>query len=45
MIAKHKPELKNDIVSALKKANISGYADSMRQLVCKDIQKAIAEIG
>ncbi len=45
MIAKHKPELKNDIVSALKKANISGYADSMRQLVSKDIQKAIAEIG
>ncbi len=45
MIAKHKPELKNDIVSALKKANISGYADSMRQLVCKDIQNAIAEIG
>ncbi|MCX4356074.1 MAG: SufBD protein [Oscillospiraceae bacterium] len=45
MIAKHKPELKNDIISALKKANISGYADSMRQLVSKDIQKAIAEIG
>jgi len=45
MIAKHKPELKNDIVSALKKANISGYADSTRQLVSKDIQKAIAEIG
>ena len=45
MIAKHKPELKNDIISALKKANISGYADSMRQLVSKDIQKAMAEIG
>lgn len=45
MIAKHKPELRNDIVAALKKANISGYADSMRQLIYKDIQKAIAEIG
>lgn len=45
MIAKHKPELRNDIITALKKANISGYADSMRQLVYKDIQKAIAEIG
>lgn len=43
-IAKHKPELRNDIVTALKKANISGYADSMRQLVYKDIQKAFAEI-
>lgn len=45
IIAKNKPELKNDIVTTLKKANISGYADSMRQLVYKDIQKAIAEIG
>lgn len=45
IIAKNKPELRNDIVTALKKANISGYADSMRQLVYKDIQKAIAEIG
>ncbi len=45
IIAKNKSELKNDIVTALKKANISGYADSMRQLVYKDIQKAIAEIG
>lgn len=45
MIAKHKPELRNDIVTALEKANISGYADSMRQLVYKDIQKAIAEIA
>lgn len=45
MIAKYKPELRNDIVTALKKANISGYADSMRQLIYKDIQKAIAEIG
>lgn len=45
IIAKNKPELKNDIVAALKNANISGYADSMRQLVYKDIQKAIAKIG
>lgn len=45
IIAMNKPELKTDIVAALKNANISGYADSMRQLVYKDIQKAIAEIG
>lgn len=45
IIAKNKPELKNDIVAALKNANNSGYADSMRQLVYKDIQKAIAKIG
>ena len=44
MIAKHKPELKSGIVTALKKANISGYADSMRQLIYKDIQKALKEI-
>ena len=36
--------LKGGIVTALKKANISGYADSMRQLIYKDIQKAVAEI-
>ena len=40
IIAKHKPELKNDILSALNKANIS----SMQPLVYKDIQKALKEI-
>lgn len=44
MIAKYKPELKPDIVSALQKADISIYADSMQMLVYKDIQKALAEI-
>ena len=43
-IAKNKPELKGDIVSALKKADISTYADSMQPLVCKDIQNSLAEI-
>ena len=44
MIAKNKPELKEDIVSALQKADISIYADSMQSLVYKDIQKSLAEI-
>ena len=45
MIAKNKPELKRDIVSALQKANVSIYADSMQSLVYKDIQNSLAEIG
>ena len=44
LIAKNKPELKGDILSALKKADISFYADSMQPLVCKDIQNSLAEI-
>ena len=44
MIAKNKPELKCDIVSALQKADISIYADSMQSLVYKDIQNSLAEI-
>lgn len=44
IIAKHKSELKNDILSALNKANISIYDYSMQPLVYKDIQKALKEI-
>lgn len=44
MIAKNKPELKDDIVFALQKADISIYADSMQSLVKKDIQSSLAEI-
>lgn len=44
IIAKHKPELKNDILSALNKANISIYDYSMQPLVYKYIQKALKEI-
>lgn len=44
IIAKHKPELKNDILSTLNKANISIYDYSMQPLVYKDIQKALKEI-
>lgn len=43
-IARYKPELKNDIISALHKANICVYDDSMQPLVYKDIQKALKEI-
>ncbi len=44
MIAKYKPEFKNDILSALHEADISVYDDSMQSLVYKDIQKAWKEI-
>ena len=44
IIANHKPELRNDILSALHKANISIYGDSMQSLVHKDIQKVLNEI-
>ena len=41
IIAKHKPELKSDILSTLHKADISSYEDSMQSLVYKDIQKTL----
>ena len=44
IIAKNKPELKEDIVFALQKADISIYAESMQSLVYKDIQNSLAEI-
>ena len=44
MIAKDKPELRKDICSALERADISFYDDSMQPLVYKDIQKALKEI-
>ena len=44
IIAKYKPELRNDILFALNKANISIYGDSMQSLVCKDIRKALKVI-
>lgn len=44
IIAKYKPELRNDIISALHKANVCIYNDSMQPLVYKDIQKTLKEI-
>jgi hypothetical protein len=44
IIANYKPELRIDILSALHKADISIYEDSMHTLVYKDIQKALKEI-
>ena len=44
IIAKNKPELKDDIVSALQKANVYFYAESMQPLVYKDIQKSLKDI-
>lgn len=43
-IAENKLELKDDIVSALRKADISFYDDSMQPLIYKDIQKSLKEI-
>lgn len=44
MIAKNKPELKNDIIRALSKIDASIYTDNMRSLVYKDAQKSLEEI-
>lgn len=44
MIARNKPELKDIILAALHRANITIYAGSMQPLVYKDIQNALAEI-
>ena len=44
MIAKDKPELRNDICSAQQRADISFYDDGMQLLVYKNIQKALKEI-
>lgn len=44
LIAKFKPDLKADIITALKKADISFYSDNMQSLVDKDIQSALSEL-
>lgn len=44
MIAQSKPELKSDILAALRQADVSFYAESMRQLIYGDIQEALTEI-
>lgn len=44
-IARYKPELRNDILYALHKADICIYDDSMQSLISKDIQKALTEIS
>ncbi len=43
-IAKHKPDLKNDIENALHYVNPIKYKESMRTLILKDIQKSLADI-
>lgn len=44
LLASSKPDLCSDIISALQKADILVYADSMRPLVAKDIQNALQKI-
>lgn len=44
LVAKHKPDLKQDIVNALHRANLGKYKTSMLPLIVKDIQKALDEI-
>jgi len=43
-VAQYKPDLKEDIISALMNANTLIYADSMQPLVYKDIVSAIKKI-
>ena len=44
LLARYKQELKDDILLALRNANVSFYDSSMQPLVYKDIQKALKEI-
>lgn len=44
MLAMHKPELKDNIISSLYKADVSAYPDSMRPLVYQDIRETLAEL-
>lgn len=44
-IAKHKPDLKDDICNALRTANPQIYKSSMQSLVYKDIQDALNAIS
>lgn len=44
VIAKHKPDLKQDIVDALHCANLARYKESMQSLVLEDIRKCLNEI-
>lgn len=44
ILAKYKPELRNDILFALRNADISVYNDSMQSLVYKDMQRTVKEI-
>lgn len=43
-IAESKPDLRTDILKALKSADVSHYPDSMCGLVFKDIQNALREV-
>lgn len=43
-IAKYKSELKEDIIFALRRADVSFYKESMRLLVYKDINEALLKI-
>lgn len=43
-IAKYKSELKEDIIFALRRADVSFYKESMRPLVYKDINEALLKI-
>ena len=44
MVSQYKPDLKEDIISALMNGNTLIYADSMQPLVYKDIVSAIKKI-
>ena len=44
MVAQYKPELRPEICSALHRADLSRYKDSMRPLIARNIQKALEDI-
>ena len=44
IIAKYKPDLKNDIENALRNINLLKYKENMQALITKDIQRALVDI-
>lgn len=44
IIAKYKPDLRQNILNALHRADPTKYKDSMQSLVIKDIQKSLKDI-
>lgn len=45
LLAKHKPELRQDIINALHKADLDKYKQSMKPLLISDINDALKQIN
>ena len=43
-IVKYKPDLKDDIINALRRADPSRYKESMQTLILRDVQRSLSDI-